>query len=299
MPWRVAFALQSNGWWLRSDSIWAKCNPQPSSVIDRPTPAHEYIFLLSRSARYFYDREAVRVPLTTVEKRTERVRYNGKSERTSQFMPPNPAGRNLWTILPAEESLEPETMETLWRFFLDAYLRAPEQDLWTTWEMVCQSFKHAHYATFPEALAETCIRAGTSEYGCCAACAAPWERVLAPTEEYAKRLGKDYANQDKKAQGIANGVPPRMDGPLYQTTGWKASCACGTDERVPCTVLDPFSGSGTTGLVALREKRSYVGIELNPDYHRMSCDRLRAFMAGIPYEQFKAGVRSLFDEVAS
>jgi len=126
IPWRVALALQADGWWLRADCIWHKTNPMPSSATDRPTISHEYMFLLSKSERYYYDNEAVREPLQTDEKRTKRILYNGKSKATSTFIPPNPAGRNLRSV----------------------------------WTISTQPCPEAHFAMYPERLVETPIKAG-------------------------------------------------------------------------------------------------------------------------------------------
>ncbi len=295
MPWRLALALQDDGWWLRSDCLWAKCNPMPSSVMDRPTLSHEYVFLLARSARYFYDREAVRVPLATVEKRTERVRYDGKSERTSTFMPPNPNGRNLWTVW-QDAGLSESDAATLWAHFVEAFARCPG-DLNTVWQIACNAFREAHFATFPEALAETCIKAGTSEHGACAACGTPWERLTEPTPEYAARLGKSFHDHsDDLGRGHRNGKVLARGQATYVTVDWRPGCQCGTQEVVPCTVLDPFAGSGTTGVVALRLGRQFVGIELNPDYHKLASERLEAARLGLTLGEFRSNQLALFEE---
>jgi DNA modification methylase len=116
IPWRVAFALQADGWYLRSDIVWSKPNPMPESVTDRPTKAHEYVFLLTRSARYFFDQEAVRevnAPAYQGHADNARAAYNGM-------------GRNVRSV----------------------------------WEIATQPYPDAHFATFPEALPERCIKAG-------------------------------------------------------------------------------------------------------------------------------------------
>jgi site-specific DNA-methyltransferase (cytosine-N4-specific) len=143
VPWRLAFALQEAGWYLRADIIWNKLNCQPESVKDRPTRCHEYLFLFSKAERYFYDHEAMR----------------------------GPNDRNLRTV----------------------------------WDINTQPYPEAHFATFPSTLVEP---------------------------------------------GLALGSRP---GDL---------------------VLDPFSGSGTTGLVALKMGRRFVGVELNPEYVRIAEQRI-------------------------
>jgi DNA modification methylase len=180
IPWRVAFALQADGWYLRSDIIWAKPNPMPESVTDRPTKAHEYLFLLTKSARYYFDADAVREPnehpfRTGTNPRHDAIRsLNGRDRGRMDDSPidSNPAGRNIRTV----------------------------------WNIATEPFPGAHFATFPKKLVEPCVKAGS-----------------APGD----------------------------------------------------TILDPFCGSGTTGLVALRHQRDFIGIELNPTYAEMARNRIR------------------------
>ena len=186
IPWMVAFALRADGWHLRSDIIWAKTYSMPESVTQRPTKSHEYLFLLSKSARYYYDADAIREPPTAST--LERNKY-GRTRATNKWfkggaqtggqkgdMTGHPKGcnkRTVWTVSP-------------------------------------QSYHGAHFATFPEKLIEPCILAGS-----------------APGD----------------------------------------------------TVLDPFMGSGTTGVVALQHGRKFAGIELNPKYVAMARARIAASQA--------------------
>ena len=151
MPARVAIALQADGWWLRSEIIWHKPNPMPESVTDRPTNAHEKLFLLTKSARYFYDADAVRVP--AVDTRGD-LRF---SARRATGMGVAPHGNEA-----------PET---------DA-ARPSGANLRNVWTIATHSFKESHFATFPPALVEPCIKAGTSERGVCGECGAPWTRQV-------------------------------------------------------------------------------------------------------------------------
>lgn len=176
IPWRVALALQTDGWWLRSDIIWSKPNPMPESVTDRPTRAHEYIFLLTKSAKYYYDQEAVRKKHSR-EWWKETVNITGgecpdRNDGGNRQGNGSPAGRNLRSV----------------------------------WEIATKAFPEAHFATFPPAIPERCIKAGSKE------------------------------------------------GDL---------------------ILDPFSGAGTTAMVAAKLGRNAIGIELNPDYVEMSIKRLK------------------------
>lgn len=247
IPERLAISLQDAGWWIRSRICWAKKSPRPESVRDRPTSAWEHIWLLTKSSRYFYDAEAVRAPLT--EGTIDRVKYGGGSglsygtngERYARVdkVTANPAGRN---------------QRNFW-------LLGPEP------------FPQAHFATFPTEIPRRAILAGTSERGCCSECQAPWERVVEKTEQVANHKGSRF---DIGKTGI-NGNGRTQPGSRYEstTTGWRSTCTHDAP-TVPCTVLDPFLGAGTTLLVASRLNRKGIGIELNPAYCQMSVDRITA-----------------------
>jgi DNA modification methylase len=172
IPWRVAFALQADGWYLRSDVIWAKPNPMPESVTDRPTKAHEYLFLLAKAERYYYDEWSVKEPASSdIRERSRKVGEGQDSEVGTKGCAGNCGMRNRRSV----------------------------------WTIATQPYKEAHFATFPEALVEPCILAGCPEGG---------------------------------------------------------------------TVLDPFAGSGTVGVVARKTGRKFVGIELNPQYVEMAKRRI-------------------------
>jgi DNA modification methylase len=179
IPWRVAFALQARGWYLRSEIIWAKPNPMPESVTDRPTKSHEHIFLLSKSATYFYDHEAIKEPVTTASA-GKNIRFGGIKYGDSDD--PKHATKS-GNIYKASETRN-------------------KRDVWT---VPTKGYDGAHFAVYPTALIEPCILSGSREGD---------------------------------------------------------------------TVLDPFSGSGTTGVVALRNGRNYLGCELNPDYAELSRKRI-------------------------
>ncbi len=243
LPWRVAFALQADGWWLRSDIIWAKPNPMPESVTDRPTKAHEYILLLTKSARYFYDADAVR--------EADHGRPSGNG-----FICPH---RLSYGDRGAEEQWEPGGGRNL-------------RDVWT---IATEPFPEAHFATFPKALVVPCVKAGTSEKGCCPECGAPWRRetsveyVKSPVHGAGSVVGRHEASG---ANGWDGAGLPRLNKETT-TTGWAPTCDHEA-EPIPSLVLDPFCGSGTVGVVALRLGRSFVGIELNPEYAEMARRRI-------------------------
>jgi DNA modification methylase len=184
MPWRLAFALQEDGWWLRQDIIWSKPNPMPESVTDRCTKAHEYIFLLTKSAKYFYDQDAIRMPFA---EETLPRSLRGQSSDVSH-------SRLRRRRFACGERVD----------------NAKGANKRSVWEIATEGYAGAHFATFPTKLVEPCIRAGCPPGG---------------------------------------------------------------------TVLDPFSGSGTTGLVAIAERCNFIGIELNPEYVAMSERRLAAATA--------------------
>jgi DNA modification methylase len=187
IPFRLAIALQEDGWWVRSDIIWAKPNPMPESVTDRPTKAHEYLFLLAKSERYYFDQDAVRIPLARLWDDN-----NGGSWAHTHLQPdgtkaghhsgayprPNPHGANIRTV----------------------------------WTIPTQPTPEAHFATFPEALIVPCIKAGCPEGG---------------------------------------------------------------------IVLDPFFGSGTTGIVAKKLQRKWIGIELNAEYIKIAERRIEKECGGL------------------
>jgi DNA modification methylase len=210
VPWRAAFALQADGWYLRSDVIWSKPNPMPESVTDRPTKAHEYVFLLTKSARYFYDADAIRQPNTigTLE------RLESGPVQAIALGPKNAACRRDGNLKPytglatkdyesanAQDPSEPKR-RVLATMSSPDYSGANARTVWT---IPTEASPYEHFAVMPKALARKCIMAG-----------------------------------------------------------------CKQGE----TVLDPFAGVATTGVVALEEGRSFVGIELNPKYAAMARERL-------------------------
>lgn len=177
IPWRVAFALQKDGWYLRQDIIWHKPNPMPESVTDRCTKAHEYIFLLAKSGKYYYDSDAIKEEAVTdwtigQEKRKERISASGGK-------------------------LSGGTGEKL--------SKGTTRNKRSVWTVTTKPFRGAHFATFPEDLILPCVLAGCPKGG---------------------------------------------------------------------TILDPFNGAGTTGVVAKKNNRNYIGIELNPKYIEIAKRRI-------------------------
>ncbi len=251
IPWMLAFALRADGWYLRSEITWAKRAPMPESVTDRPTSATEKVFLLSKSARYFYDNEAVKEAFETDpgENYPARAKITGRGQQgfadarghdqdKSGGFPPAGNGRN---------------MRNFW-------LLGPEP------------YPEAHFATFVSEIPRRAILAGTSERGVCPSCGAPWVRQ---SETSYDNPGNRTTNGPRSLaqRHETAGFPVRLE-KRVETTGWAPSCRCHPASPIPAKVLDPFLGSGTTAMVADRLGRDCIGVELSPEYARMARRRI-------------------------
>lgn len=240
VPARFALAAQADGWWLRSDIIGAKIAPMPESVTDRPTRSHEHIFMLTKASRYFWDADAVRDEKAESTLRDNRTNDNGhRRERNFPGAPSN-GGTNLGGSVGGRNMRD--VIE--WR---------------------PSPFPGAHFAVWPEAIPEKLIRASTSERGACPHCGSPWRRVVERTNEIAASAKGSRFDHGKT--GI-NGNGRVQEGERYEkvATGWQPSCTCPPHEPVPCVVLDPFSGSGTTAKVAVRLGRRAIGVDIAAEY---------------------------------
>lgn len=248
IPWRVALSLQKAGWILRSDLIWAKPSPMPESVTDRCTRSHEYLFMFAKKERYFYDQDAIREKTGS---EADPVEY--RKGHTSRHSHKDDLGKGMMQY--------------------DSEFQAGKthpngKNKRTVWTIASEAYPGTHFSTFPTKLVEPCILAGTSEYGCCSICGAPWKRITEKVQikrdrpnDYVKRTGEE---------GTGNSCSNSVAGVEVKTVGWEPTCNCGCidDELpkvVPCTVLDPFIGSGTTAEVALKHNRRCIGIELNAE----------------------------------
>jgi DNA modification methylase len=269
MPARLALALQADGWYVRSQMPWLKRSCMPESTTDRPTSAIEYVYLLTKSARYFYDQDAVK--RVSAEASFDRLAQNVAAQPGS--VRANGGGKTNGTMRAVGGSSRSFRNSDLFFDSLDdphGAITDANGDM-IALDVNPAGFADAHFATFPAKLVEPLIRAGTSERGCCSACGAPWRRAV----EREQRLhhtttadGKTMLGPYAKQAHIRHGVFSEVT-----TTGWAASCACGAD-AVPATVLDPFAGASTTLLVAQRLQRQAIGIELNPEYVTMGRRRI-------------------------
>lgn len=258
IPWRVAFALQADGWYLRSDVIWAKPNPMPESVTDRPTKAHEYLFLLSKSERYFYDAEAVREAQDSADPSHPSYRKG--------FMTPDGVSQagTKWQMRDGEFGVR--------QSFKRKFLNPAGRNRRSVWTVATKPYAAAHFATYPPALIEPCILASTSDR-CCPTCGAGWVRVV-------ERIGKSTPVEGRKGRVGHNGNNPQQsgyfwDGPTTRATGeFRPACDCPPADPVPAVVLDPFLGSGTTAEVAIRHRRNWIGFEASAEYAELINARL-------------------------
>lgn len=258
-PWRVTFALQEDGWYLRCDVIWHKPNPMPESVRDRPTRNHEYLFLLSKRAKYYYDPEAI------------------KEDASGNTHPKGPKNSPPKSLLHEDARARVKNNGSYTAAIPDVVSSRNKRSVWT---ISPQQFAGAHFATMPEALVEPCILAGSSERGRCAACGKPWVRSLASNNpSKGTNTGADMTGGAARTGNPQTSAGlHRNQGGVYSTRrdlGFKPSCTCNAD-TAPDTILDPFCGSGTVGRVARKLGRHFIGIDRSADYCAMAAERITA-----------------------
>lgn len=290
--------VEESGWWLRQDIVWHKRNCMPESVSDRCTKAHEYIFLLTKSARYFYDAEAVKEAVSG----TAHPRGDGLNPKAKA---PGANSRVHVDRDPAHVSRANRGVKANRSFSEAVTSLVSSRNLRSVWSLASQPYRGAHFATFPEELPRRCISAGTSEKGCCPKCGAPWKRVVGRK----CKCGAFIAAQGKRCAScglvrdwkIERGISSEMVADTWSTpgravprklgksgkqgsvppqgaafNGWRSSCSCECrTPPTPCTILDPFSGAATTSLVADRLGRDAIGIELSGEYLKLAEDRIR------------------------
>lgn len=274
IPHRVALALQADGWYLRSDIPWLKRNAMPGSQQDRPTVAKEYWFLLSKSERYYFDLESIKMPTADYTRKGGSAPYTANGSATH--------GVGSKSLHQMSESGRARR-DSDWFFdSLRAILDDNAQILLTSEEgdplaltVNPAGYKGAHFAVFPPALVTPLVLASTSERGVCPECGGPWQRVVER-----ERLEEDDKPSDNLkmqspgtfARGGNQATYGRIGHFQSTTTGWQPTCAHGL-EPIPALILDPFSGSGTVPRVAAQHRRHYLGFELNEDYLGLAEDR--------------------------
>ena len=248
VPARVAIALQADRWWVRAENIWLKPNPLPESVRDRTTRTHEFVYMLTKARRYFYDQESVREPAQSgpsdVRKMIEKLdRIGGKHKDLIDPLSKASAATNIGQKravgVPGTRNLR------------------------SVWSIPTQPYRGSHFATFPESLVDRCVLVGTSLFGCCPKCGAPWERVVERESVGDLRYGRRRFD-GMEGRSVYPAMPPERLQPV--TVGWRSTCWCGLREPVPCRVFDPFVGSGTVVQVARRHGRQGYGVDLSRVY---------------------------------
>jgi DNA modification methylase len=269
IPQRVVLALQADGWYWRSKITWCKTAPMPESVKDRPTNATEEIFLLTKSPRYFWDSEAVK---ETAVRPGDVQTFGGAKARNGEISEGDPRYRN------GSEQ---------WGRTIESGVNG--RNLWNYWIIGPSPYSGAHYATWPPALVERMIRAGSSERGCCPHCGAPWRRVVDKGEAVNRPDNPNdvlpYAAESGHSNG--NGATTLHKVRPVETVEWRPSCDHDAPPA-PAVVLDPFAGSGTTLMVARQLGRIGLGFDLSERYlyenarTRLGHDQLETWGRGIP-----------------
>jgi hypothetical protein len=264
IPWRVAFGLQDDGWTLRADIIWAKPNPMPESVTDRPTRSHEYIFLLAKGPKYWYDAAAV-----------AEEAIGGSSGQAATFKRSN--GKRTELEMPGQSNSNHRDDRELVEY------NGASRNRRTVWTITPANYADAHFATFPEAIPEICIKAGCPEW-CCDQCGAPWVAQVERESNWADRVargakGGTLTNVHNTTNG--RGMSHDLGTGAVTHHGYAPSCTCNAGKRAG-VVMDIFMGAGTTALVAKKLNRRYLGCDLNADYVEMA----RRRVDGISYTLF-------------
>jgi DNA modification methylase len=289
IPWMVAFALRADGWYLRQDIIWHKPNPMPESVTDRCTKSHEYMFLLTKSDRYFFDNQAIQESSITNDDRRPYGSQgawdmDGRDESKRPKGKPRTAGNKSHKYVDEYESSESEEHRTKAGLMKVADVPWEKRNKRSVWTVTTKPYGGAHFAVFPPDLIEPCILAGTSESGCCSKCGTPWRRQIEKDRKATRPGNKTKVGRASDDEGspyeshsgmIVGNRDPQRHCTTTKTIGWEAGCECEAGTQVPCVVLDPFTGSGTTAAVAKKNGCHFVGCELNPEYLKLAADRFK------------------------
>jgi DNA modification methylase len=277
-PWRVAFALQAAGWYLRQDNIWHKPNPMPESIRDRATKAHEYVFHLTKSERYYFDLDAwaEKASEGTHARLSQNVEAQIGSERAHAGSKTNGTMKAV-----CRKSIPQHDGKVKNNASMDTALSVMPltRNKRSVWTVPTVAYSEAHYATYPPRLITPPILACTSAKGCCSQCGKPWERIIEKTGHVNKREAA-HVPGNAKTKTDSTGWKPTMQ----STDRWRPTCGCvvgfsESPECVPSIVLDPFGGSGTTAQVALEHGRRAILIERGPHNVELIHRRLAPFLA--------------------
>jgi len=280
IPQRVVLALQADGWYWRSEIIWHKPNAMPSSVTDRPSTDHEYVFLLTKRGRYYWDAEGVREEYAMTSWTAESDKA-GTTKRGKDGIRSGEKGNDRANGA-ADGTHYGATS------FLNSYHQSG-RNLRTVWTISTIGYPGAHFATWPPALVERMVKAGTSERGVCPECGKPWRRVVDKGEPVNTPRNPNDVQPYPAGSGYNNGsgATTLHKVRVSETTGWRPTCAHADAAPVPAIVLDPFCGSGTTLLVARQLGRVGLGFDLSETYLRdnaavrLGHDKLTAWGRGI------------------
>jgi len=292
IPERLVIALQADGWWVRRDIIWAKDTCMPESCRDRPTTAHEYLWLLSKRPKYFYDALAIAEPSSPDSharmKRAHAVYHApGQAPQRGAAGPRPNTNNGVNRKVPSgwdQDKGKHQSKRGRHTPKQNASMSAaispdlvPLRNKRSVWVVNPEPFPGAHFSTFPTKLVEPCILAGTSAKGVCPACAAPYARLV-KVKYHTNRERGEWVKRAKDARGMARSEAMFEYGSAVreeQTLGWRSSCKCETAAPVPAVVLDCFGGAGTVALVANRLQRDAVLIEIKPEYIEMALRRIK------------------------
>ncbi len=319
IPWRVVLALHDDGWILRNDICWYKPNAMPSSVKDRLTCAYEHVFLFAKQRRYYFDLDAIRKPHSQPDALTKKhgsITRGGKPRQTPEAsgyeLKSNPLGKNPGNVWKAEDEKLTKHDIAVGRIGNFSYtdpLHTKEyhpkgKNPGDLWRIPTMPFPGAHFATFPPALIEPIVKAGSSRW-VCSRCGKPRTRITKnPLYEKIKidnwtkmedeKIDK-YDSKFSERQGIhsqsrslgayrnwlrEHGLDEFESGAPTETVGW-SDCGCG-EKWMPGIVMDPFGGSGTVGRVAHRLGRSFIILEIKPEYTEMAHQRIRGKYKPLP-----------------
>ncbi len=287
VPQHLAIELQRAGWWVRSVMPWPKRACLPESTTDRPTSAFEYILMLAKSARYFWDAEAVR--RDHKESSIERAAYSFACARKPRDYPDgghqhgrddqrlSPAGRNMRNtdllydglgLLIEEQRAYLAHLEGIRD---NGGLMLDEDGEPLMIDATAEPLREEHYAAYPSKLIRPLIAAGTPEAGCCPKCGKAWKRLI--EHENAKTY-LSARGVVKKAMGLRTVVSGQVAPARSTTLGWSPACTCAAGPAVPSVVLDLFLGSGTSAIVARQLGRRCIGIDASETYAKMAVRRL-------------------------